>query len=178
MEIVVIIGGLVVGVSVLAALAATSFLVAAYFGAPFVATDRMNVMRMLALAEVRPGERMADIGSGDGRLLIAFARAGIESHGYEINPLLVWWSRLRISRAGFSGMASAHRADYRDEDLSGFDVVTVFGIDYMMPMLAEKLSRELRPGARVISNAFSMPGWTLIGRRGQVKLYGVPERAG
>lgn len=178
MEIVLIIGGVLIAAAIVAVFTVTGFIAAAYFGAPFVPTGRDNVMRMLALADVRPGERMADIGSGDGRILIAFARAGVEAHGFEINPMLVWWSRWCIARAGLAGKAFVHQGDYRNEDFSRYTVVTVFGISCIMRALGEKLARELPPGGRVVSNAFSIPGWRPAGSRGDIKLYGVPEAVG
>src|SRR3989338_878500 len=74
-------------------------------GAPYLPTHRESVAKMIELAQVRPADKMVDLGSGDGRIVIAFAKQGIEAHGYEVNPLLVWWSRKNIQRAGLDGRA-------------------------------------------------------------------------
>lgn len=72
----------------------------AFNGAPFLPTDRTKVRAIVSLARVKPGERAVDLGPGDGRLVVALARAGACTTGYEINPLLVLWLRFLIWRAG------------------------------------------------------------------------------
>ncbi|TSA46497.1 SAM-dependent methyltransferase, partial [bacterium] len=62
-------------------------------GALFVPTHRDKVKKIIELAHVQPGEKAVDLGSGDGRILIALAQAGADAHGFEINPLLIIWSR-------------------------------------------------------------------------------------
>lgn len=128
-------------------------------GAPFIPTKRAGVEKVMKLARVRPGCRALDIGSGDGRLVIALARAGAEAHGCEINPCLVWWSHRKIRLAGLEGRAFVHRADLWKYDCSGYDIVTLFGVTHIMKRLGAKLDRELKPGARVVSVAFRFPGW-------------------
>lgn len=140
-------------------------------GAPFVLTDSRTVKTMTVLAGIQPGEKAADLGSGDGRLVIAIARAGAEAHGYEINPFLVLWSRYRIRRAGLSRRAFVHWKDFWMVDLASFEVVTVFGMFHIMGRLERKLQRELRPGSRVVSNTFAFPGWPHSSKEGRVYLY-------
>ena len=129
-------------------------------GAIYLPTSNRNVETMMALVKPRQGERAADLGSGDGRILIALAKAGAEAHGYEINPLLVWRSRVAIRRAGLNQKAFVHWRSFWKEDFSSFDLVAVYGITYIMKKLGEKLERELPSGARVISNIFHFPGWS------------------
>jgi cyclopropane fatty-acyl-phospholipid synthase-like methyltransferase len=77
-----------------------SYYLGVFEGAHYMPTTNEIVIQMLTMAELKPGDKLVDIGSGDGRILIAAAQQGIESVGYEINPLLVLWSRSRIKRAG------------------------------------------------------------------------------
>jgi len=140
-------------------------------GAPFVPTGARTVGAMVALADLRPGEKAADLGSGDGRIVIAMAAAGAEAHGYEINPVLVLWSRYRIHRAGARRRAFVHWGSFWWEDFSSFDVVAVFGMVHVMGQIERKLLAELRPGARVVANAFSLPSWPHERREGRVYLY-------
>jgi 16S rRNA A1518/A1519 N6-dimethyltransferase RsmA/KsgA/DIM1 with predicted DNA glycosylase/AP lyase activity len=128
-------------------------------GAPYVPTHPKSIEHMLGFARPAPGEKAADIGSGDGRLLIALGRAGVEAHGYEINPLLVLLSRWRIRRAGLSDKAFVHWRNFWAVDFSEFQIVTVFGIGHIMRPLETKLQKELPVGARVISNIFPFPNW-------------------
>jgi len=161
---------LLVGAVVILAVVLT-FLLPVIQGAPFVASDLKKVGKMIELAGLRPGERLADLGSGDGRIVLAAAANGHPACGFEINPVLVWWSRCRARRRGLDGRAHFLCSSFWKEDLAGFDAISVFGIDHMMPRLRRKLERELKPGTRVISNGFSIPGWEPVRRDGQVFLY-------
>ena len=140
-------------------------------GAPFVPTHPRAVEHMLGFARPQAGERMADVGAGDGKIVIAFARAGVEAHGYEINPLLVALGRWRIRRAGLRGRATMHWQNFWQVDFSGFNIVTVYGIGHIMAPLEAKLGRELRAGARVVSNVFPFPNWKLEDEMDGVILY-------
>lgn len=128
-------------------------------GAPYVPSSDAKIREMLRLAAIKPGERVADFGSGDGRVVMAFANAGAEAHGYEINPILVWWSRRKIRTAGLAARARIHYQSFWRVDAGDFDIITVFGISHIMPALARKLRGELASGARVLSNAFTLPNW-------------------
>ena len=79
-------------------------------GAIYDPSSRAEADVMARIAEVRPGEKAADLGSGDGRVVCALARAGAEAHGYEINPVLVLISRRNIRREGLAGRAFIHWA--------------------------------------------------------------------
>ncbi|MBI5654524.1 methyltransferase domain-containing protein [Candidatus Uhrbacteria bacterium] len=128
-------------------------------GAPYIPTKKAGLEKIMACCGDVSGRKALDIGSGDGRIVIALARAGAEAHGVEINPLLVWWSRYNIRRAGLSGKAFIHRHNLWNFDCSGYQVVTLFGITHIMKRLEKKLRRELKPGARVVSIAFKFPTW-------------------
>jgi hypothetical protein len=129
-------------------------------GAPFVPTKREAVHRLINFANLKPGERLADLGSGDGRIVIAAARAGAEAHGFEINPLLVLASRRKIKKAGLDGRAFIHWKNFWREDLSGYDVITIYGLGSIMKGLEKKLNLELAPAGRVLSYIFPLPTWT------------------
>ena len=140
-------------------------------GAPFVPTDEATVSRMVELSNARSGERAADVGSGDGRIVIGLAKAGAEAHGFEINPFLVLWSRRQVRRAGLSDRATIHWTSFWRQDYAPFDVVTVFGLKRMMKPLEAKLRAELRPGSRVVTNLYPMPTWPHSNREGSVHVY-------
>ena len=140
-------------------------------GAPFVPSRNKTVQKMVSLAGINAGDRAADLGSGNGKIVIAIARAGAEAHGYEINPLLVWWSRVSIRKAGLTGKAFIHTKNFWKEDLSGFNVITLYGIDYIMSGLEKKLKEELPSGARIVSNSFKFPNWPEILKEEGVYLY-------
>ena len=64
------------------------------FGASFEISRREVVEKMIEFAKLKKGEKVVDLGSGDGRVVLEFARKGVEVHGYEINPLLVFCGSL------------------------------------------------------------------------------------
>lgn len=142
-----------------------------FWGAIYVPTGKGTVKKILSLAKVKPGERAVDLGSGDGRLVIALAQAGAEAHGYEINPLLVFLARRNIRKAGLSGKAFIYWKSFWKEDFSKFDVVVVFGIAHIMKRLEEKLKKEIKADARVVSNGFPLPTWPQSERDSCVYLY-------
>jgi cyclopropane fatty-acyl-phospholipid synthase-like methyltransferase len=128
-------------------------------GPPYVPTSDEGIGKMLECCEIIPGMKVADLGSGDGRILIALARAGAEAYGYEINPVLVWYSRRKIRRAGLQDKIRVHWKNIWGVDFSPYQVVTLFGITHIMRTLESKLRKELRPGARVVSISFGFPNW-------------------
>ncbi|MDZ4229945.1 MAG: prepilin-type N-terminal cleavage/methylation domain-containing protein, partial [Candidatus Veblenbacteria bacterium] len=146
--------------------------VAVFGGAPFLPTSRRKLVTLLKLAALAPGARAVDLGSGDGRIVAALAQAGFEVTGYEVNPLLVWWSRWRLWRQGL-GWSTVRLKDFWSANLAEVDLVVVFGIGSMMPRLAAKLVVELKAGAVVISNGFHVPGWRAEAHEQELYLYRV-----
>lgn len=128
-------------------------------GVPWVPARARAVEAMIALARPAPGELWVDLGSGDGRILIAAARAGARAVGYEVNPFLVFYSRLAIRLQGMSGRADVRWTSYWPADLSEADVVSLYASVPLMPRLQDKLRAGLKPGARVVSLVFRFPDW-------------------
>jgi protein-L-isoaspartate O-methyltransferase len=123
------------------------------------------------LAAVVPGERAADLGSGDGRVVIELARRGAEAHGYEVNPVLVAIARRNIGRAGLAGRAVIHWGSFWRADLSPYSLITVFQVGFIMGRLEDKLKRELPGGARIVSHHWRFPTLVPERMRGDVYLY-------
>ena len=140
-------------------------------GAIYLPTQKRTVKKMVELANIKPAEIAVDLGSGDGRLVIALAKAGAKAHGYEINPLLVLLAKRNIRKAKLEGRAFIHFKNFWKEDFSRFDVVTIFGIGYAMESLERKLKKELKNGARVVSNAFPFPNWQYTKKEDAAFLY-------
>ena len=101
--------------------------------------------------------------------MLAAAARGASVVGYEINPLLVWLSRRKLSR--FGDRARVYNRDLRKADLSNATVIFIFGITGLMPAVAEKVRREGNPGLRIISFAFELPGFQPVAEQGIVKVY-------
>jgi SAM-dependent methyltransferase len=117
-------------------------------------------VEMLKLADVGPTDVVYDLGSGDGRLVIAAARDfGASGVGVEIDPGLVQTSRERAALAGVADRARFLWQDLFVTDLAPATVVTLYVTDEVTRRLRPKLLRELHPGSRVVSHDFSMGDW-------------------
>jgi hypothetical protein len=128
-------------------------------GAIYLPSHPKAIEQMVRALDVKAGEHAVDLGSGDGCILIALAKAGAIATGYEVSPPLVWWSRRRIRAAGVANHVTVVRKSFWRADFSSFQCVTLFGMTHIMRELEEKLLRELPPGARVTSNGFKFPNW-------------------
>ena len=141
-------------------------------GAPWVPTHRRTVRKMLTMARVQPGELVYDLGSGDGRVLTMAAREfGARAVGIEIDPLRYAWSRTRIALLGLRDQVRVVHGNLFRQDLSAADVVTCYLLQDTNDRLAAKLARELRPGARIVSNTYTFPGLELIRSDQQNKIF-------
>jgi ribosomal protein L11 methylase PrmA len=147
-------------------------------GAVYVPSTREKTLLISELSGAGPGETAADLGAGDGRLVIALARRGAEAHGFEVNPVLVILARRNIRRAGLQGRAFIHWKSFWRARLSRFDVLTVFQGSFVMRRLEAKVRRELAPGARVVSDYWGFPTLKAERTHGTVSCYrmGLPVR--
>lgn len=128
--------------------------------APFVSTPHEVVNRMLEIAEIKQGDVLYDLGSGDGRIVVAAAKKfGIRAVGFEIDPGLVKDSRQFIKQAGLEELVEIREQDIRTVDFSPASVVTMYLYPAANLRLRQVLMRELKPGSRVISHDFSMGSW-------------------
>jgi dienelactone hydrolase len=131
-----------------------------YTDVPFVPTPANVVDAMLDLAGIKPTDVLVDLGSGDGRIVIAAAkRFGIQATGVEIDPELVRQSETLARQDGLDGKAKFVRADLFEYDLRQASVVTMFLTPGVNLRLRAKLLNELRPGTRVVSHRFDMGSW-------------------
>jgi hypothetical protein len=124
----------------------------------WVPTPDELVSAMLDLAKVNSSDILMDLGSGDGRIVIAAAKRGVHATGIEYNPSMVELSRRNAEKAGVSDKATFLNADLFATDFSKATVITM----YLLPNLNLKLRPtilELKPGTRVVSHAFSMGEW-------------------
>ncbi len=143
-------------------------------GAVYVASTPEKTLLLVKLSRVVPGERAADLGSGDGRVVIALAQSGAEAHGFEVNPVLVLIAKRNIRRAGMQHMAFIHWKSFWRADLSRFDVLTVFQGSFIMKRLEAKVRKELAPGARVVSDYWGFPTMEPEGLHDTVVCYRIP----
>lgn len=127
--------------------------------APYVPVRKKDVSRIVKLAKLKPGMQWFELGSGDGRVTIEAAKSGATAIGIEIIPELVWFARHYAKKAGVA--AKFVNRDVFTVGLGSADVVYTFSMpDKINGKFKEKLERELKDGAVVISSAFTINGWT------------------
>ena len=124
----------------------------------YVVSPEKVVDKMLELAEVKKGDVVYDLGSGDGRILIAAAKKyGVRAKGFEIDPKLVAKLRENIKQAGVENLATVEQADLLTVDLSEATVVTLYLLPSVNVQLIPQLER-LTPGSRIVSHDFDIRG--------------------
>jgi len=127
---------------------------------PFITTPPEVVERMLELAGTRADDLVVDLGSGDGRIVIAAARTyGARGLGIELDAGLVTKSRENARAARVEERARFVQGDVLVADISQASVVTVYLLPGLMGKLQSRFIEELAPGTRIVSHAFSMAGW-------------------
>ncbi len=142
------------------------------FGAPWIPTRHKTVHRMLELAQIKPGELVYDLGSGDGRIIIEAAQSfGARAVGIEIDPLRYLWSKVKISLLKYQNRVDVILGNFYYQDLSRADVIIVYLLQDTNIRLMQKFEQELRHGTRIISNTFNFPGWDITNQDEKEKVY-------
>jgi SAM-dependent methyltransferase len=148
---------------------------------PFLPTPMPVVERMLEMANVRRGELLIDLGSGDGRIPVLAARKyGARGLGVDLNEKLVEEAAAKAKEEGVSDLVEFRVQDLFHTDLSRADVLTMYLLQSVNDKLRPRILKEMRPGARVVSHSFNMGPWkpdqkdTIDGR--DVFMWIVPAR--
>ena len=132
---------------------------------PFVESPQFVVDAMLELAGVDEDDVVYDLGSGDGRIPIAAAKTyGARGYGIEIDPALVDYSRQAAEKAGVDQLVTFITQDIFQSDVTDATVVTLYLWEEVNERLAPILEEQLRPGTRVVSHRFKVPGWREVKR--------------
>jgi protein-L-isoaspartate O-methyltransferase len=127
---------------------------------PFITTPPEVVERMLEMAGTRPDDLVIDLGSGDGRIVIAAAQKfGARGLGIELDAALVAKSREGAQRMKLNDRVSFLQGDVLVADISQASVVTVYLLPALMQKLQSRFIGELAPGTRIVSHEFTMAGW-------------------
>jgi ubiquinone/menaquinone biosynthesis C-methylase UbiE len=131
--------------------------------APYYPTPETVVVKMLELGDLKPGEKMFDLGSGDGRIVIAAAQkfhAG--AIGVELDKDLCRQSTERIRKLGLEKTAQIVNGDILKQDYSSADLITVYLLPNSNDKVQPLLERQLKKGARVVAHDFEFRGWTPV----------------
>ncbi len=148
----------------------------------YVPTPQPVVDAMLELAQVTRGDVVYDLGSGDGRIVIAAAKKyGATGVGFEIDAALVKKARANAAAAGVANRVRFVTQDLFTADLSRASVVTLYLLQSINERLRPKLVRQLKPGTRIVSHVFNMgPEWppqkTVTVDRSRIFLWSIDGR--
>jgi precorrin-6B methylase 2 len=124
----------------------------------WVPTSPELVEKMLDMARVTPQDYVMDLGSGDGRNIIAAAKRGATATGVEFNPDMVELSRKQAAAAGVADRATFIQGDMYEADISKATVLALFLLPHNLNKLVPKFL-ALKPGSRIVGNTFAPEGW-------------------
>lgn len=131
---------------------AFTFVVA--FGAPFLPTLKIKVPIALKLIDLKPGQTLLELGSGDGRVLKAAAQQGLQAVGYELNPLLVLYSRVLTWR--YRKQVKVVWGNYWRKTWPPADGIFVFLLNPYMEKLDSEITARCKKGVKLVSFAFTI----------------------
>ncbi|XP_055525030.1 ATP synthase subunit C lysine N-methyltransferase isoform X2 [Wyeomyia smithii] len=126
---------------------------------PYVPATTKQIKNVLsAISTSNSANKLLDIGSGDGRIVIAAAKThSIEAHGVELNPWLVYYSRFSAMRTGVYANTKFFRKDLWKFDISNYNNIVIFGVEQMMQDLEQKITQEAQLNATIITCRFPFP---------------------
>lgn len=130
-----------------------------HLDAPFWPTPDDAVARMLDLAGAGPGDRLIDLGCGDGRICIAAARRGTRALGVDIDAARIAEAEAATRAAGVEALVSFRREDLFETRLDEASIVTVYALPLVHNLLAPRFRADLAPGSRVVAHAWPITGW-------------------
>ena len=167
---------ILIPLSVLSIILAYFFVIPFFFGAPYEPSGGKALKSIIKFANPKSGDKIAELGSGDGRICIALAKklsknSKIEIHGFEINPFLVWISRKKIRKLGLQNKIKIYWKNFFKEDLSKYNKVVMFQFNTITNRLSKKFKRELKPSSIIVSHWWKLPNWKIKKQEGRVYLY-------
>ena len=138
---------------------------------PFVPTSWERLQTMIELSHVNYGSKSVDLGSGDGRVVIAMARLGANAEGYEIDKGRAALGQKNIKKKGLENKAIIYNKSFWHIDLGSYDIITLYGITSIMERLEEKIYKEVKPGTKITSNFFPFPTLIPLIKKQSIYLY-------
>jgi 16S rRNA A1518/A1519 N6-dimethyltransferase RsmA/KsgA/DIM1 with predicted DNA glycosylase/AP lyase activity len=138
---------------------------------PYFETSRYRVQAMIDLAKIQCGDKVADLGAGDGRITIAFAQAGAIVTAYEIEESFIRTMEKNIQDERLLGKITIANKNFWEEDLSTFSIIAIYPMPDIMEALEVKLQSETKPGTRILTNYYSFPLWKETTHRDNIYLY-------
>ena len=133
------------------------FTIKAAIGAPYVPTPMAAVKKMVKAAKIRKGDRIYDIGCGDGRVLYLAEKNGAQATGFEISPAIYLLALIKKILKG--AKMKIRFSDFRNNNLGDADVIFCYLMPNMIKKNIQKFQKELKPGTKIISYAFRIWDW-------------------
>ncbi len=144
------------------------------FGAPYVPTLKPQIGVALDLLDLQPGQTLIEVGSGDGRVLLAAAERGWQAVGYELNPVLVIWSWWRTRKYRRQVRVIWGNALTKEWPLT--DGIYVFGVQRIMSKLHTKIVQSIQEPVKLASFGFELPGQKALQTKNGIYLYKIKPR--
>jgi len=147
-------------------------------GAPFVPSTKRATEAMIAMANIKKGMKIYDLGSGDGRVLFLAAKEGAIGIGYELNPILVLYTMIRSFFSPHRNQITIRWKSLWNANLKDADVVFVYLLPISLDKLQKKLLTELKPGTRIVSNSFIFKNWPIEkqDKVNHIFVFSIPKR--
>ena len=164
---------ILIPLAVLSIILAYFFVIPFFFGAPYEPSRGKALKSIIKFANPKPEDKIAELGSGDGRICISLAKLCTNVSGFEINPFLVWISRRKIKKLGLQNKIKIYWKNFFKEDLSKYNKIVMFQFNTITNKLSKKFKRELKPGSIIVSHWWKLSGWEIKKQEGRVYLYEV-----
>ena len=147
-----------------------------FLAAPFVPTSRKTVKKMIEMAELDKKDIVYDLGSGDGRLVIAAARKRVKKAvGFEINPLLNIYARIKSKILRLKNTTFLTKSIW-SADLSKCNKLFVYLLPNSMTKLEAKILEEMKDGSYIVSHSFKFPNLEPVNEyEGKIRVYKVDK---
>ena len=126
---------------------------------------------MVELSKIKKNQRVADLGSGDGRIGIEFARTGAYVDGFELDEKLIETSIRTIKDNDLSKNIKIHKKNFWDIDFSIYDIITVYPMPDIMQELENKILREAKSNIKIITNYYEFPNLKYKTTKNNIYLY-------
>lgn len=133
------------------------FIIDFFLDLPYVGTNKNKMPIILEFANIKKGDTAVDLGSGDGRILIAAAQRGAYAIGYEKNPLLILLSRFHSKIKGVRGEVEIKNESFWQSDLKIADVIFVYAFIKTMPKFEKYIYQNAKKGTRIVVNTNPFP---------------------
>lgn len=140
---------------------------------PYVGAKKDSINNILKLSNIKKGETVVDLGSGDGRLLFKVAALGAFAQGYEINPFLILISQLKRKLKGLDDQVKIKDESMWSSDLKVADVIFVYSLVKKMKKFEDFIYKNAKKGTRIIVNTNPFPGKKPQKVLGKIYLYKV-----